>query len=918
MNIDNWIKTYTTIFRDSKKIKIRVDGDKMFHKNLSNYIYENGIQYVDISNCNLRQFPSFILEISKFIKGIILNDNKIDQIPNIFMDHDLRNLEILEIKNNPISIKKPIFRDSSDLIKNILSKENKEYRRKFYKKYINFSGQTNDNIKRYMEQLSNDASIDGYDFKFNNTNNLNVLVELHKKYNIENYDFINRNIFHKFIFKSILNFLFQSENDPVKNYIKSIDSNDILELSTNLSNVFKDNNLKKKYINLIQNIFLSEFLYNDENAVRFLASGSYNKAYEVSEELNLYIIKQLMSSINANKYEPYKEFLISTFIMYYVGNLIPNFTDPICIFNLNSNEIREYVEYDNTTEEKSTYPKYLCDYDEKYYFSSSQYIFNKKNKKFDRKTFFNEPSSKIKIENNLMTRNVEYGISLFDYLEKNYSKSTIELNSKILNIIIQIIRGISLAYCKVGFYHGDGHNGNILINNLDSPTYIQEFYKNPFYAYTYHKTKEVVTFIDYGMSNLYFDKLDKLNKNNILSYVNIESHNEMCNPIVDIHRIYYSILDKLYTDYSLPKFSNKDNIMYIIKLVYIYLGGFYYEDKRVQINISNDELKKIINNDINIKYDRKKYDFFNYDKLNYGYLPVYINGTQRDNINNCFDLFNYFFSQYKSNLSQISILSEDCKFTDEFDQQFIDTLIENSEVIDDTFKNVDEFEDNNSKIIRDNILYGKNTALNQNAKYGEYIEKLIIDNTKSIEFIEQNMKSINTSLDINGNKIKNNEREITTCFVYIVKAVSIYILNLKKLCFYNILNYFSNKVKINISYIDPSKLFNLINNFLRRFNMIKIPNNSKLNSYYVMLNDLSIVLKTSNIQKLNKPVTIGQNFTNDVLSRKSVAELKDILNNLRKDHENLFQNYAISKKITISKFIKKNYIECIIYIIQNS
>jgi len=908
MNINDWISTYASINQD--KIKIRINGNNMIHKNLSTYIIKNKLKYIDISDSNLTIFPDFVSQISRQIKGLILNNNKIKNIPNEFMDYSLNELEIFEIFNNPLELKNYVFKDTLDLVKNIKSIENKNYEKKYFSKYSSFDKQTKNNVTKYMNQFYN------FESDVDNTSNINILTIIHKKTNIQNYDFYNRNKLHKFIAKSITNFLYQLTNDPTTNIVKSIDSNDILKMNMNIENIFSDKNLKEKLINLIQIIFLSEFLYNDENAVRFLAKGSYNEAYEVSEEFNLYIIKKLLNKGSSLKYEPYKEFIISIMLME-IGYISPNFTDPICIFNLNTNENKKYIEYEDDKSNSIT-PNYLCEFDEKYYFSNSQYVFHKNQNEFDRKTVFNQPSSSQNIENNYMTRNVEYGIPLDSYFEKIYKLGNLELNTKVLNILIQIIRALSLAYCRVGFYHGDGHCGNILINTLDVPTYIKEFYINPFYRYKFHKCQETVTFIDYGMSNLYYNKLDKLDKDNLLTYLNINSHNEMCNPVVDIHRVYYGILDKLYTDLFSKKFTvNKNNILYIIKLIYIYLGGFYYKDKRISINISNNDLLKIVNDDVKIKYNNKNYSFFDYDTLNYGYIPVYINGVQRDKIHNCFDIFNYFFSQYKKNISKIIMKSSENEFVDEVNDEYLEVVEENSKMLNDTFNKVKQFEDYNFKVMRNNIITNKQNNMVPNTEYNIYIIDLLTENDNIYKFVQQNIKSINTSLDINDNKIKDNKKDITTSLVYIVKSISIYITNLRKICLYNIINAYSNKIKIKNQEIDTSNMYNLIKNFINKLNVVKIPTKTKLSSYFSILNDIYKVLKMDTPQLIKKPTLQNPNLTAGVLSKKTVNELKVILDNLRKDNNDLVKKCVDSMKVDIPKFKKENYINCIMYVIKN-
>lgn len=916
MNIATWVSNNATII-DKYTLKFKINGENNIPFDLDSYILSNNIKNLDLSGCNLKKIPDFVFKVISSINYLNLNNNNIQYIPNYLMDMNLNKLEKFEIYKNPIKIKESIFINSRDFIKNIYSLENKNYMNNNRAKYNKFIEKTDKSISNYIFNLYNDMDISYLKFDQANTDNLIDLINIHKTIKFENYDYINNNNINKFLVKSIFNFLYQLSKDPLTYNIKSININDVYELNNNIENIFQNDNLRKKFMSLVENIFLSEFLFNDENAIRLLGRGSYNIAYELSEEYSLYIIKQLIN-LKKSKYESYKEFLISTILMFNIGNIMPNFTDPICIFNLDKNETKTFDEV-NVKNNDDDYPKYLCNYDEKYYLSNSQYIFDKKSNNIQRKTFFNKSEKKVDIDNYYMTRNVEYGIGLDKYLKTLYKNNENEINTKILNIILQIIRSISVAYCKVGFYHGDGHCQNIMINKIDQSTYIEEFYNNPYLKYKYHKTDEIVVFIDYGMSNLYINKMKKDSPENIITHLSISSHDEMANPIVDIHRSYYSIMCELYTDLKYDK-ANKNKILHIIKLFYIYLGGFFYEDKRINYNSSLSDIESIIRNDSKVIFNKRVYEFTDYDSFNFGYFPNKINGVARDQIHNCFDIYNYFFSQYLKNIKQVYINDKFKDLSDNIDTKFYDEIIENSTKLNKTIKDAIDNKDNNIKIIDEKIRYKVNKNLEKNDQYKEFISDIINSNDNIYAFVEENLKSILLCMDNNNNKInQSNYYELNKSFEYITKALSIYINNIRKLCYYNIINKHSNNLKLDTIFFNPSKINNLIKQLLTKVNKITIPKNTNINNYIKIINDyyeiLSLSSKLDNKDKLIAPKPKG--YTYDTLKIKTVKELKDIYDNLKKINPNLSNKCVNTIKKSISKFVKDDYINCILYIVKN-
>jgi len=915
MNINEWINRYTQRL-DRDTLKFILSGDKDINKSIGNYILSQKIVNIDLSNCNLTYIPEFVMQIIENIKSLNLNKNKIRSIPNELMDFNLNKLEIFEIYDNPVLLKDSIFQDSKDFLKNIFSTENRNYMTKNIKKYDKFESSTDRAISKYIFNLYNNLNIGNLEFKNDNTNNLIDLINIHKNIRFRNYDYINNNILHKFIVKSIFNFLFQLSLNPLNYNIKGIDIDDIYDLSKNLNNIFVNDELRKKFMNLIENIFLSEFLFNDENAVRLLGKGSYNIAYELSEEYNLYIIKQLIN-LKRSKLESYKEFLISTVLMYNVGSILPNFTDPICIFNLKKNETKVYDEFEIINKDPNV-PKYLCEFDEKYYFSNSQYIFDKKTSSAKRKTILNKSSSSD-IENYYMTRNVEYGISLNKYMKTLYNLSEQQINTKILNVILQIIRAISIAYCKIGFYHGDGHSENILINTLDDSTFIQEMYFNPFVKYKYHKTKEVVSFIDYGMSNLYINKKKKDSEENIIMHLSIQSHDEMANPVVDIHRMYYSIINDVYRDLGSNKYA-KNKVLHVIKMIYIYLGGFFYENKRVQYDTQLNFIESLAKLDIRTTYNKRIYMFDDYDAFNYGYMPTYVNGRQRDKINNCFDIYNYFFMQYRNNMNKASINDDDTELTLDVDDEFMDEFLENSKQFEEIIKDVNKNKDQNVKFLEDMLKNKINKQLIPNDEYKKSINKLVNFNNEIYTFVNENLKSIFLTLD--KSKINdNNINDITKSLEYLTKSLSIYINNLRKLCYYNTLNYYSNNLSLDMIYFDPTNIMTLLTNLLNYISSKTIPKNSNITMYINVIRDFYQILKTSkfNPGKITKGPAplVKQKYTTKILNSKTIKELKDIYNDLQKMNQALVTKLLKRIGKPISKFDKNDYIRAIIYISNN-
>lgn len=914
MNINDWVNRYTQRI-DKDSIKFIVNGDKDINKSIGNYILSQKIVNVDLSNCNLTYIPDFIIEIIEKLNTINLSKNKIKSIPIKLMDLNLNKLEKFEIFDNPVLLKDSIFKDSRDFLRNVYSTENKKYMMNNRKKYNNFKDSTDKAISKYIFNLYNDLNIGTLEFKNDNTNNLIDLINIHKNIRYRNYDYVNNNNLHKFVVKSIFNFLFQLSTNPLNYNIKGIDIDDIYDLSKNLNDIFVNDELRKKFMNLIENIFLSEFLFNDENAVRLLGKGSYNIAYELSEEYNLYIIKQLMN-LKKSRLESYKEFLISTILMYNVGNILPNFTDPICIFNLKKNETKVYDEFEVINKDPNV-PKYLCEFDEKYYFSSSQYIFDKKSSS-KRKTILNK-SSNSEIENYYMTRNVEYGITLDKYMTTLYSLPEEQINTKILNIILQIIRAISISYCKIGFYHGDGHCQNILVNTLDDSTFIQEMYINPFVKYKYHKTKEVVTFIDYGMSNLYLNKTKKDSSENIIMHLSIQSHDEMANPIVDIHRMYYSIVNDLYRDIGSNKYP-KNKVLHVVKMMYMYLGGFFYDNKRVQYDTPLNVIDSLVKLDLRTNLNGKIYYFGDYDAYNFGYMPTYVDGIQRDKINSCFDIYNYFFIQYRNNINKASIDDEYTELTMDVEDDFMNEFLQNSKEFEQVIRDVNKNKDQNVKYLDDIIKYKMNKQLSPNEQYKDSIDKLINFNQDIYDFVNENLKSIFLTLD--KNTINDaNINELTKSFEYLTKSMSIYINNLRKLCYYNTLNHFSNKLTLNMSYFDPSNIMTLLTNLLNYISSKNIPRNSNINMYVNVIRDFYQILKSSKFNtgkniKAPGPI-VKQKYTSKNLNSKTIKELKDIFSDLQKMDQSLVNKFLNRIGKPISKFIKDDYVKGILYVTNN-
>jgi len=960
MDINDYIRTKGQLTKQNDGnvyLKLNISNDNDIHPDIVNFIKNNKVTILDMSNCNLTRIPTFVPDIID-VKRLIFRNNRITDIPNSILDFNWKNLITIDLFNNPINIRPAIFRNYKDFIDITYGKENKDYINNSRPNYLRISRTTDDNIKNYTYDIFHKKPI--HIFKEHNivaTYNLSKLINIFKNENFENYDNISVNILNKLISSSILNFLFQKDINVADNYVKGLKINEIIDLVYDILKINSDKKILETMRNLVSNIFLSEFIFNDENATRYLGEGSYNVAYELSDKNNLYILKEVKSGAS-NKYESYKEYIASFLLNHYVGNYVPNFYYPIMIFNVDNKEIKTHkIKKDDIVTNR-----YLCDYDKKYYLNNSQYIFTAGNDiNYNVKTFLNSSdasSSSMRSKNSIyMTKNVEYGVSLYKYMYSLYrNNNKNEITTKMLNIISQMIRGLTVAYSKIGFTHGDCHSQNIMINKLDSPTYINEFYKNPYINYKYHKTDEVVIFIDYGMSSVLIDKLDKSSKSNIVN-INSGILDQNVDPILDMHRIYYSMMTDLYK-YLFNEELNMhrgrvyvENILHMIKIVYIYLGGFFYEDKRIPMNISENDLYSIINNDKKIG----KYFFIKYEDFNYGYLPSMIRGVLKDKICSSLHLYTYFFRKYTENFSQLRMGSTTIEFTDNITKEFIDNNKENNDRIVELIEDIELVSDKNCDSIHrylqdPELNKNKISSITPNDKYPTFVNSFVNDQKEIIDFLTKTSSSIFDSIKSKSSTMVN---EVEKSLLYVNKATSVYLLSYKKMAYYFIFNKLCNNDNLDYSIFDTSKINYILNGLSAELTKMK-NKNTNIKEYQNMLSEyiLALQISSQNKNKISQPIKIGAPAPVGVagpsgvapaplagksgvaapvavaamiaepakvptfaeLQKKTVNELKVILQDKIITKQNEFNQYLKNNNLKQYKFKKSDYISAIIYL----
>lgn len=200
----------------------------------------------------------------------------------------------------------------------------------------------------------------------------------------------------------------------------------------------------------------------------------------------------------------------------------------------------------------------------------------------------------------------QYIITENIYNSKHISKIKNMTISKFLEIYLQLINALYLAYKKFDYTHYDLHSGNILIYELDDynsiPNYLEEN--------TYIISKYIVYIIDYGYSFC----VDPITKSKITSSTSSDAKSffiypNKSHPGHDLYKILLYSFNEIYN-------TNK-NIYNDMNILYKYFDGH-----------NNDILKRIeywINNEGNDFFQK---EFFKFDHIDlYNYIKKNFNTT---------------------------------------------------------------------------------------------------------------------------------------------------------------------------------------------------------------------------------------------------------------------------------------------------
>jgi len=213
--------------------------------------------------------------------------------------------------------------------------------------------QSTENIKNQILEFNSGES--EFDKNSNYTVDMPTFFNVFNTKRYENSLYQVNNMIQKFILKSIKYFNIDLDDNFMETAIPVLKAENLVKYFESKK---PDNNLFQSFL---KNIFISELLFNDD-LMTLLGQGSFNKAYELYKSQNLYIIKEIMEA-EEDIIEPYKEYLIGLKLTFEVCDFLPNFTNPICIFNLKESAIKNYKmephTYDDTFE-------YQCEYDNKY------------------------------------------------------------------------------------------------------------------------------------------------------------------------------------------------------------------------------------------------------------------------------------------------------------------------------------------------------------------------------------------------------------------------------------------------------------------------------------------------------------------------------------------------------------------------
>lgn len=170
--------------------------------------------------------------------------------------------------------------------------------------------------------------------------------------------------------------------------------------------------------------------------------------------------------------------------------------------------------------------------------------------------------------------NINHSMSLKDYVKTCSSQ-------QYMDILIQIMFALKVAYERVGFTHYDLHYDNVLVRS-----YEQEGFYIPYDEYYVEATK-IATIIDYGMSHVYYNNVESGKMVSLglkeasggrgnAAMLNVGTYMDRPNPIMDCYKILWWTLmamnkynHKVYKEVrDLIRFFHKDDSFELIFVSY--------------------------------------------------------------------------------------------------------------------------------------------------------------------------------------------------------------------------------------------------------------------------------------------------------------------------------------------------------------
>jgi len=736
------------------------------------------LQVLDLSNGNLTEIPKTLYPLFEKLDILILDNNKIAKIPQKLNDV-LYSLTFFSMRNNPLTL---------------LNNRPFNNVRQFAQDIKNNKRIPDDRIRRLIKQNNENVQNQLMDFhktdRFNEktsmyTTDMNTYLDIFNNLRFnENFYKLNNYVI-KYLSTSNRYMNFYDNKEIEKDTIDTVTAEMIIDHLTNYR-------IDKEFtVQLIRNIMINELFY-DEDLLKLLGKGSFNQAFELYKNNNLFIIKELIQARPDDVFDLFKEYLIGLIMTYMISDYLPNFMNSLYIYNLQEKQNLQW----NYTVTKNSEVDVLCKYDNDYHFNYSQNQVNRFSNVVN--TILNPDTARNKkVHNYYVATNIENSITMEKILQNDIRAGVDEqaLFDKYADIIVQYIRAVLYSFMKCGFIHGDAHTQNILVNQFSENTYIKEtfnFYRggNPILNnYTHHTTKNVVTFIDYGLSTL-IDKIDS--SRNIVTYnsnrdENIDSH-------FDVHRFYYSCLTNLYEMAFNGRLINNPTLITITKIFYCLIGGFFYSDRYdVNMRTPDNEIIALM------KRDSVYIDLQNLKKLDYGELPQYIRGKQRNNIGSVFEMYYYVMDKIDENMRLGYPISFLINEGDPDFQEYENKFLNDRQWLREYFESLAEKNENNRVIYEKFIYQTKPTAVVQITPDDEYaIQYLLAENTRILEFVKQNVEAL--LID------KKNEYN----YLYIVKATSKYISNYRKLG-YMFYVFYENRKKLKLNHMETYNICRLLN-----------------------------------------------------------------------------------------------------------